>query len=50
MSATSSSTPHELANLLRDTGFEIEQVYGNLRDELLDWNKSVGQVWVARRT
>jgi SAM-dependent methyltransferase len=41
--------PHELAALLRNTGFEIEQVYGGLRNEPLEWNKSVRQVWVARR-
>jgi 2-polyprenyl-3-methyl-5-hydroxy-6-metoxy-1,4-benzoquinol methylase len=41
--------PHELANLLRDSGFEIEQVYGGLRHEPLEWNKSIRQVWVARR-
>jgi len=41
--------PHELANLLRDCGFEVEQVYGGLRHEPLEWNKSVRQVWVARR-
>jgi hypothetical protein len=41
--------PHELASLLRDTGFEIEQVYGGLRGETLEWNKSIRQVWVARR-
>jgi 2-polyprenyl-3-methyl-5-hydroxy-6-metoxy-1,4-benzoquinol methylase len=41
--------PHELANLLRDSGFEIEQVYGGLRHEPLEWNRSIRQVWVARR-
>ena len=41
--------PHELASLLRDTGFEIEQVYGGLRGEPLEWNKSIRQVWIARR-
>jgi SAM-dependent methyltransferase len=41
--------PHELANLLRDSGFDIEQVYGALHDEPLEWNKSIRQVWVARR-
>ena len=41
--------PHELAALLRDRGFEIEQVYGGLRNEPLEWNQSVRQVWVARR-
>jgi SAM-dependent methyltransferase len=41
--------PHELAALLRNCGFEIDQVYGGLRNEPLEWNKSVRQVWVARR-
>jgi SAM-dependent methyltransferase len=42
--------PHELANLLREAGFEIEQVYGSLRDEPLEWNRSIRQVWVSRRS
>ena len=41
--------PHELANLLRATGFDIEQVYGDLRDEPLVWKRSIRQVWVVRR-
>jgi SAM-dependent methyltransferase len=41
--------PHELASLLRETGFDIEQVYGGLRGEPLQWNHSVRQVWVVRR-
>ena len=41
--------PHELAALLSDCGFEIEQVYGDLRNEPLQWNRSVRQVWVGRR-
>jgi SAM-dependent methyltransferase len=41
--------PHELAMLLRNTGFEIEQVYGGLRNGPLEWNKSARQIWVARR-
>ena len=41
--------PHELANLLQETGFEIEQVYGDLRDRPFEWNKSIRQVWVGRR-
>jgi 2-polyprenyl-3-methyl-5-hydroxy-6-metoxy-1,4-benzoquinol methylase len=41
--------PHELASLLRNSGFEIDQVYGGLRNEPLEWSKSVRQVWVARR-
>jgi len=42
--------PHELARLLRDTGFEVEQVHGGLRGARLDWKSSVMQSWVARRS
>jgi SAM-dependent methyltransferase len=41
--------PHELANLLCETGFEIEQVYGDLGDRPFEWNRSIRQVWVGRR-
>jgi len=41
--------PHELAALLRDCGFETEQVYGDLSNQPLEWNRSIRQVWVARR-
>jgi SAM-dependent methyltransferase len=41
--------PHELANLLRETGFAIEQIYGSLRDDPFEWNRSPRQVWIGRR-
>ena len=41
--------PHELAALVCACGFDIDQVYGGLRNEPLEWSKSVRQVWVARR-
>lgn len=41
--------PHELGGLLRETGFAVEQVYGSLRDDPFEWNRSLRQVWVARR-
>lgn len=42
--------PHETARMLRASGFEIEQVYGGLRDKPFRWKRSMQQVWVARRT
>jgi SAM-dependent methyltransferase len=41
--------PYELARLLRGSGFTIEQSYGGLRDEPLNWQRSQRQVWIARR-
>ena len=41
--------PYELSRLLQDAGFDCEQVYGGLRDEPLQWDRSPRQVWVARR-
>lgn len=41
--------PYELSRLLQEAGFDCEQVYGGLRDEPLQWDRSPRQVWVARR-
>jgi SAM-dependent methyltransferase len=41
--------PHEIARLLRDAGFEVEQVHGGLQGAPLDWRRSAMQSWVARR-
>jgi 2-polyprenyl-3-methyl-5-hydroxy-6-metoxy-1,4-benzoquinol methylase len=41
--------PNETARLLEDAGFEVEQVYGALRDKPFRWNRSPQQVWVAGR-
>lgn len=40
--------PYELRALLHAAGFEVEQVFGGLRDELFQWNRSPRQVFVAR--
>ena len=40
---------NETARLLEDAGFEVEQVYGALRDKPFRWNRSPQQVWVAAR-
>lgn len=42
--------PHEVRALLHEAGFEVDQLYGELRDRPLRWNRSVRQVWVATRT
>ena len=42
--------PHEVAALLREAGFEVEQVHGGLRGKPLHWKHSVMQSWVARRS
>ena len=42
--------PHETRGMLEAAGFELEQVYGALRDKAFRWNLSVQQVWVARRS
>jgi SAM-dependent methyltransferase len=41
--------PSEAARLLRDAGFEVEQLYGALADEPFRWDACDKQVWVARR-
>ena len=41
--------PYEVARLLKQTGFEVEQVYGAMSDTPLQWNRSPRQVWIARR-
>jgi SAM-dependent methyltransferase len=41
--------PHEIARLLREAGFAIEQVHGGLQGARLDWRRSPMQSWVARR-
>lgn len=41
--------PHEVRAMLTRSGFEIEQVFGGLRGEPFDGQKSLRQVWVARR-
>ena len=42
--------PHETRGMLEAAGFEIEQVYGGLRDRPFRWNRSTQQVWVGRRS
>jgi len=41
--------PHELGQMLREAGFEIEQVHGGLRGESLRWQHSRMPAWIARR-
>ncbi len=41
--------PHEVGALLRQAGFEVDQVYGALDDRPFDWARSPKQVWVATR-
>ncbi len=41
--------PHELRAMLLRSGFEVEQLFGGMRDEPFDWKRSPRQVWVARR-
>lgn len=41
--------PHEVARMLRESGFEVEQVYGGMGDTPLQWSGSPRQVWIARR-
>jgi 2-polyprenyl-3-methyl-5-hydroxy-6-metoxy-1,4-benzoquinol methylase len=41
--------PHETKRMLESAGFEIEQVYGAVRDKPFTPNRSAQQVWVARR-
>lgn len=41
--------PYEVSHLLRSSGFDVEQVYGAMRDTPLQWNRSPRQVWIARR-
>ena len=41
--------PHELAALLRASGFEIEQVHGGLQGSPFVWQRSFMQTWVATR-
>jgi SAM-dependent methyltransferase len=42
-------TPSEVARLLRDAGFEVEQLYGALADVPFRWQACDKQVWVARK-
>ncbi len=42
--------PSEAARLLRDAGFEIDQLYGTLGDEPFRWDRSPKQVWIARKS
>jgi SAM-dependent methyltransferase len=41
--------PHEVASLLGAHGFEVEGLFGALRDEPYDWQRSARMVWTARR-
>jgi SAM-dependent methyltransferase len=41
--------PHEVAAMLREAGFVVDQLYGDLRDRSFRWNRSVRQAWVATR-
>ena len=41
--------PHEVAAMLRQAGFAIDQLYGDLRDKPFRWNRSVRQAWAATR-
>ncbi len=41
--------PHEIAKLLGEAGFAVEQVHGDLGDAPLDWRRSPMQAWIARR-
>jgi SAM-dependent methyltransferase len=41
--------PHELFELLRQTGFSVEQVFGSLTGDVFDWSTSMTEVCVARR-
>ncbi len=42
--------PHELSRMLREAGFEVEQVHGGLRGEPLRWQHTRMPAWVARRS
>jgi hypothetical protein len=41
--------PSEMARLLADCGFVVDQLHGGLRGEAFDWKSSIRQVWVARK-
>jgi SAM-dependent methyltransferase len=41
--------PHEVSALLEDGGFEVQGLFGALRDEPYDWKRSTKMVWTARR-
>lgn len=40
--------PHEVSRLLEECGFEVEGLFGALRDEPWDWKRSSRMVWTAR--
>jgi len=42
-------SPHEVARLLENAGFEVEQIYGAMKDTPFEWSRSQRQVWIARR-
>ncbi|MBI5533765.1 MAG: methyltransferase domain-containing protein [Deltaproteobacteria bacterium] len=48
-SAVRMYAPHEVAAMLREAGFVVDQLYGDLRDGAFRWNRSVRQAWVATR-
>jgi SAM-dependent methyltransferase len=41
--------PHEVVRLLKDAGFELEQVHGGLCGEPLEWRQTRMGAWLARR-
>ncbi len=41
--------PSEMARLLADCGFVVDQLHGGLRGEAFNWKRSIRQVWVARK-
>ena len=40
--------PHEVSRMLERCGFEVEGLFGALRDETYDWRRSPRMVWTAR--
>ncbi|MBW2261770.1 MAG: methyltransferase domain-containing protein [Deltaproteobacteria bacterium] len=41
--------PHEVSAMLEQSGFEIEGLFGSLKDETYDWKQSPRMVWTARK-
>jgi SAM-dependent methyltransferase len=50
MSSVRLYLPHEVSALLEAHGFEVQGLFGALRDEPYDWLGSVKMVWTARKT